>query len=109
VALQGDNKGAAGQPAGQSTEKATDPSTVVLRSDPDGAEITVDGQFFGNTPSTLQLAAGPHTLSFQKAGFLTWQRDVVVTPGGIVTLKGVLEKREAGNEPELKANRQIPR
>ncbi|HEY2014661.1 MAG TPA: PEGA domain-containing protein [Bryobacteraceae bacterium] len=109
VALQGDNRGAAGQPAGQSTEKATDPSTVVLRSDPDGAEITVDGQFFGNTPSTLQLAAGPHTLSFQKAGFLTWQRDVVVTPGGIVTLKGVLEKREAGNEPELKANRQIPR
>src|SRR5215472_12673604 len=35
-------------------------SLVEVRSNPDGADITVDGKYMGSTPSTLKLAAGDH-------------------------------------------------
>jgi hypothetical protein len=84
---------------------SADPSTVVLKSAPEGAEIIVDGRFFGNTPSTVQLAPGDHLFSFEKAGYQPWQKGVTVTPGGIVTINGLLERKEAGREGDLKANR----
>jgi PEGA domain-containing protein len=38
----------------------TEPSTVVLKSTPDGADVAVDGKYVGSTPSTLKLAPGDH-------------------------------------------------
>ncbi len=73
--------------------KSSDLSTVVVKSDPEGADISVDGRFFGNAPSTVQLVAGDHLVSIEKTGFKPWQRTIRVTPGGIVTLNSVLEKR----------------
>jgi hypothetical protein len=80
------------KPPAQADRSTTDLSTVVLKSDPDGGEISIDGKFLGNTPSTVQLPAGDYTISVQKAGFLTWQRSLAITPGGIVTLSASLEK-----------------
>jgi hypothetical protein len=40
-----------------------------VSSTPDGADIEIDGNFVGSTPSTLGVAAGPHQLSVKKAGF----------------------------------------
>ena len=40
-----------------------------VSSTPDGADIEIDGNFVGSTPSTLGVAAGPHQLSAKKAGF----------------------------------------
>jgi hypothetical protein len=77
------------QPAAPAAEE---PTTLVLKSTPDGAEITVDGKFVGNTPSTLRLAPGDHTIAMTKAGFKNWQRTMTVNPGGIVTLDATLEK-----------------
>jgi hypothetical protein len=68
-------------------------STLVLKSDPDGGEISVDGRFLGNTPSTVRLPPGECTISVQKTGFSTWQKTVTITPGGIVTLTAALEKK----------------
>jgi hypothetical protein len=85
-----------------------DPSTVVLKSDPEGAEIIIDGKFFGNTPSTLQLPPGDHLFSMERAGYQLWQKAITVTSGGIVTINGVLERKAAGSEGELKPNRQVP-
>ncbi len=76
----------------QADRAAVELSTVVLKSDPDGGEISVDGRFLGNTPSTVQLAPGECTISIQKAGFRTWQRTIAITPGGIVTLTAQMEK-----------------
>ncbi len=67
-------------------------STVVVISNPNGAEITVDGKYLGNTPSTLRLAPGDHTISVGKAGFKTWQRTMTVTAGGVATIDVTLEK-----------------
>jgi hypothetical protein len=67
-------------------------STVVLKSTPDGADITVDGKYVGSTPSTLKLAPGDHTISIEKAAFKPWQRTVTLSAGGSVSIDATLEK-----------------
>ncbi len=54
-----------------------------VSSTPDGADIEIDGNFVGNTPSTLGVAAGPHQISVKKAGFKPWERTITVSSGHI--------------------------
>ena len=63
---------------------------VSVTSNPDGADIEVDGAFMGNAPSTLELARGDHIIILKKNGCRLWQRTVRVT-GGEVRLNGQLE------------------
>ena len=66
-------------------------SSVEVRSAPDGADISVDGKFVGNTPSTVRLQPGDHKITIDKSGFKPWERTVSVSPGGTVTLTPTLE------------------
>lgn len=81
------------KPQMEADSAAGELATLVLKSDPDGGEISVDGRFLGNTPSTVRLPPGECTISVQKAGFSTWQKSITITPGGIVTLTAALEKK----------------
>src|SRR6266566_4571683 len=54
-----------------------------VSSTPDGADIEIDGNFVGSTPSTVGVAAGPHQLSIKKAGFKPWERKITVSSGHI--------------------------
>ena len=54
-----------------------------VSSTPDGADIEIDGNFVGSTPSTLGVVAGPHQLSVNKAGFKPWERKITVSSGHI--------------------------
>lgn len=65
------------------------PAAVTIKSDPDGAEIELDGSFVGSTPATLQITAGPHDITVRK-GEATWKRVVQVQPGSSVTLRATL-------------------
>ena len=67
-------------------------NSVLVKSTPDGADITVDGKYVGSTPSTLKLAAGDHAVTVEMAGFKTWQRTITVTSGGEVSINATLEK-----------------
>jgi hypothetical protein len=69
---------------------APEPSTVVVKSTPDGADITVDGKFVGSTPSTLQLAPGDHAIVIEKPNYRQWQRTMSVNSGGIITVDAQL-------------------
>ena len=71
---------------------ATSMSAVVIKSTPDGAEITIDGKFVGTTPSTVQLTPGEHTISIDKSGFKQWQRTITLTAGGAINLEATLDK-----------------
>jgi hypothetical protein len=73
--------------------KSLELATVVVKSDPDGADVSVDAKFVGNAPSTMQLQPGEHIMLIEKPGFKAWQRILNLTPGGIVTLNGTLEKK----------------
>lgn len=86
----------AAQPSSPSTSSsganaAEEPCTLVVKSNPEGAEILVDGGYVGNTTSTLRLEAGEHTIAVRKAGFLTWQRTMTASAGGNVTIDAPLE------------------
>src|SRR5258707_2067594 len=67
-------------------------SGVVIKSTPDGAEITIDGKLVGTTPSTVQLTSDEHTISIDKSGFKQWQRTITVTAGGAINLEATLDK-----------------
>ena len=65
-------------------------SKLSVSSTPDGADIDVDGSFAGNTPSTLELAPGEHTVTVTKSGFKPWIRKIKL--GGDIKLVAELEK-----------------
>ncbi|HTZ97616.1 MAG TPA: PEGA domain-containing protein [Terriglobales bacterium] len=67
--------------AGAQTPVAT--ATVKVSSTPDSADIEVDGNYVGSTPSTVGLAAGQHEISVKKPGFKPWKREISVSSGQV--------------------------
>jgi hypothetical protein len=65
-------------------------ASVEIDSTPSGADIEIDGGFVGNTPSTLSLAPGSHSVSVKKKGFAPWTKTLNVT-GGTVHLNAELD------------------
>ena len=79
-------------------QKQTDSSIEIAEtakcnviSSPAGADISVDGQFVGNTPSTLKLRAGTHKVEVSLKGFSSWSRDVAIQSGTEITLNPKLD------------------
>jgi PDZ domain/PEGA domain len=64
-------------------------STVSVSSTLPGAEIFVDEDFVGNTPSTITVTAGKHVITVKKSGFQDWVR-IVNFSGGLITLDAEL-------------------
>ena len=62
-----------------------------ITSNPAGAEIAVDGNFVGDTPSELSVAAGVHTITISKHGYKPWERKLTVSSGK-VTVAAELEQ-----------------
>lgn len=79
-------------PAPVPAATAPEPSTIVIKSTPDGADITVDGKFVGSTPSTLKLAIGEHTITIEKSGFKLWTRAMTVSTAGSVNIDATLDR-----------------
>ncbi len=74
------------------SERAESPlSAVEIKSTPDGADITVDEKFMGNTPSTLRLAAGDHKVKLEKSGFSPWEKTLTVSSGESATVNASLQ------------------
>lgn len=63
-----------------------------VTSAPVGADIMVDGNFVGNTPSDVQVPEGEHTVVVKKSGFKDWERKMKVSGGSNVRLSAELEK-----------------
>ena len=74
----------------------SEPGTGIVRitSDPDGAEITLDGKFVGTAPSILKLAAGSHQIELKASGRQSWRRTLDVLKDSDVSLKAVLEPQK---------------
>jgi hypothetical protein len=92
---------ASNKPAGQGDSAAsatpipvTAPATgsLEVKSSPDGAEIYSDGAFVGNTPSTLKVSPGLHTIRVTRSGYKEWSRDITIQAGSDAHLLATLEK-----------------
>ena len=68
-------------------------SCVTFVSEPQGADIYVDGKFVGNTPSTLALPAGSHQIRVEADQFAPWSRTLASTTGSTVTIHATLAKK----------------
>ena len=86
--------------AGANTEAAGTGSTgaMTVRSAPSGADIYVDGNFVGQTPSTLRLASGAHHVEVRYGSHPAWTKDFNLLKGSDVTLRATFsgEPDDAG-------------
>jgi hypothetical protein len=69
---------------------------IEVVSSPAGADIEIDGNFVGSTPSSLTATPGQHQVVVKKAGYESWQRKVLVT-GGHVRLNAQLEATQSAS------------
>jgi hypothetical protein len=83
---------AASQPAAPSPAAKEGTGTVSVGTNPDGADVFVDGQFYGNSPATLKLKPGKHTIVVKMAGYKDWSRDLATDAGTEAHLSATLEK-----------------
>jgi len=74
--------GAAETPA-SATVTQTGQVNVTIESTPAGADIEVDGNFVGSTPSVIQVPIGAHQFTIKKKGFSDWTRKMNVTLGSV--------------------------
>jgi hypothetical protein len=62
-------------------DNATQPTTLTVETDPEGAEVWVDGEQVGTTPVQLPVASGKHEIDLVKRGRRTKHVEVDLRPG----------------------------
>jgi len=68
--------------SGTKVSAAPPPTTsVAFHSNPNNAEVYVNGEFRGTAPLSLHLAAGTHKVELRLAGFRVWERELTVVAG----------------------------
>ncbi len=58
-------------------------SNLTVESNVKGADIEVDGAFVGNTPSTVAVTQGQHTITVKMKGYTDWSRAMSVAGSGV--------------------------
>lgn len=66
---------------------------VEITSNPNGAEIYVDGRFKSTTPSKILLGVGEHTIKVRRCGSKDWERKIIVEQGSVKSFNAILEKQ----------------
>jgi len=69
--------------AAPQSPRALQSAELTISSNPSGAEIQLDGAFVGNTPSTIGVSPGDHTIDVARGGYQTWERKIKVSSGKI--------------------------
>jgi hypothetical protein len=77
-----------------SPQKVSEKVKCNFSSTPPGAEITVDGNYLGSTPSEIPLSTGTHVVIVSMPGFAQWKRELTVSPGAELTVAAVLQKEQ---------------
>ena len=101
---------AAGKSIPVSVDLAPAVSTIVVSSDPQGANIWLDGKDTGRTtPAQLTVEKGPHRVVVRKAGFNDVARDETLAEGQTLSFTPVLlsQNQKAQNGPSNTLLRRI--
>jgi serine protease Do len=75
------------------THEADGSGAVAVHSEPEGAEIYVDGKFVGDTPSILPLTTGTHNVVVKADGKKPWERNLDVIRDSQTQIRAVLEPK----------------
>ncbi|MFO7567618.1 MAG: PEGA domain-containing protein [Enhygromyxa sp.] len=71
---------------------ASGPASIVVGSDPEGAEVTLDGEPFGVTPLDKPVIPGDHVIRVSKEGYIAVQEKRTFVEGARESLSYELEK-----------------
>ena len=71
---------------------ASGPASIVVRSDPEGAEVTLDGEPYGVTPLDKPIIPGDHVIRVSKDGYISVQEKRTFVEGARESLNYELEK-----------------
>ena len=75
--------GYGGAPVATTVTPAASQSSIVVDASVPNCDIEVDGNFVGNTPSTLNLEPGKHQIVVKKTGYQDWSRSMMVGSGTV--------------------------
>jgi len=81
-------------PTGSSSVPSAQPDgygQLTISSEPDAAEIFIDGKFHGNAPATLKLPAGSHTILLKFPGRPDFTRILELPKSSKLNLKAVFD------------------
>jgi hypothetical protein len=76
-------KFAAADAPGAPVTPATQTASLTVEASVPNCEIEIDGNFMGDTPSTLNLPPGKHTIVVKKTGYPDWTRTMTVGTGSV--------------------------
>jgi hypothetical protein len=79
--VQANPSASGGAPSAASLANAD--TGIEITSLPPSADVELDGNFIGNTPSTIGVSPGDHTISVKKRGYKTWERKIKVSSGKV--------------------------
>lgn len=68
-------------PSASTREESVSEAVLEFWSSPTGADILMDGELVGQTPYSLAVSPGEHTIILSKKGVGTWQGKVRSSPG----------------------------
>ncbi|MDD1681302.1 MAG: PEGA domain-containing protein, partial [Methanoregula sp.] len=88
--------------AGCVTSPPAEKGTLKLTSSPAGAEIYLDSQYRGTTPSTISdVDPGNHTLEFRSNGYKIWKSVITVPSGTSNYFAALTATNQPGSEQEM--------
>lgn len=82
---------AAGAPGASALPAPAAMASVQFSSIPDGAEISIDGNYVGNVPSLIKVKPGTHSIQLTKTGYQPWVRFIAVAAGESRTIAAELD------------------
>ncbi|MEP6924387.1 MAG: SPFH domain-containing protein [Pyrinomonadaceae bacterium] len=89
---QPQNQSQGGQTQGQAQPPQNEDVSVTIQSEPAGADIEIDGNYEGNTPTQTTLAPGEYIIRVARPGFKSWERRVMIKAGSAKTFNAILEQ-----------------
>ena len=67
-------------------------AVMEINSNPEGAEIEIDGAFAGTTPRTKRLGPGEYKIKITMNGYTFWEREIRVEAGEEIPIAVELQK-----------------
>ena len=58
-----------------------EPATITISSEPEGADVEIDGVYLGNAGGSFEVTPGVHEIVVSRPGFDPWSKKVKVTDG----------------------------
>lgn len=79
--------------------KLTSEGLMVANSDPNGAQISIDGVLHSATNATISLPSGTYDITLKKEGYISWNKKLTIQSGVVTEINASLFPQAASLNP----------